>query len=101
MLPPPTPPSFPLTHMQHVNTPPPLRTPGKLRDVPAAADQSHLPKRPLVDAYPVQEKGGFVWLFFGSRWVCCRVYRWQTLHASAWLLVIQLTLLQKEQQRSK
>jgi hypothetical protein len=29
--------------------------------------QQQLPARPILDAYPVEEKGGMVWLFFGSR----------------------------------
>jgi len=40
---------------------------GRLREVPSTPDQEHLPKRPLVPAYPVEEKGGFIWLFFSSR----------------------------------
>lgn len=39
---------------------------GTLHDVPAASNKGEWPKRPLVDAYPVEEKGGFVWLFYGS-----------------------------------
>ncbi|KAL6764272.1 hypothetical protein V8C86DRAFT_1683936 [Haematococcus lacustris] len=39
---------------------------GRLREVPSSADQRHLPRRPLVGAYPVEERGGFIWLFFGS-----------------------------------
>ncbi len=33
----------------------------------AAANKGEWPKRPLLDAYDVEEKGGFVWLFYGSR----------------------------------
>ncbi len=36
-------------------------------DAPSSADQTRLPKRALVDAYPVEEQGGFIYLFFGSR----------------------------------
>ncbi|KAF5837114.1 hypothetical protein DUNSADRAFT_4837 [Dunaliella salina] len=39
---------------------------GKVREVPSSPDQEHLPKRSLVPPYTVEEKGGFVWLFFGS-----------------------------------
>jgi phenylpropionate dioxygenase-like ring-hydroxylating dioxygenase large terminal subunit len=40
---------------------------GKLRDVPAAETNNEWPKKPLVDSFPVQEKGGFIWLFYGSK----------------------------------
>ncbi|KAF5827662.1 hypothetical protein DUNSADRAFT_275 [Dunaliella salina] len=40
---------------------------GKLREVPSLSDKERLPKRQLVETYPVVEKGGFVWLFFGSK----------------------------------
>ncbi|KAK9917944.1 hypothetical protein WJX75_009983 [Coccomyxa subellipsoidea] len=40
---------------------------GILRDVPAAETSEAWPHKPLVDSYPVEEKGGFVWLFFGSK----------------------------------
>uniref|UniRef100_A0A7S0RGI2 Rieske domain-containing protein n=1 Tax=Chlamydomonas leiostraca TaxID=1034604 RepID=A0A7S0RGI2_9CHLO len=40
---------------------------GVLKEVPSSASQHHLPKRPLVEGYPVEERGGFVWLFFGSK----------------------------------
>jgi phenylpropionate dioxygenase-like ring-hydroxylating dioxygenase large terminal subunit len=39
---------------------------GRLKDVPAAT-KGALPKRPVVDTYHVEEKGGYVWLFFGSK----------------------------------
>lgn len=39
---------------------------GKLRDVPSA-EHGSWPKRPLVGAYDVEERGGFVWLFYGSK----------------------------------
>eukprot|EP00983_Pelagomonas_calceolata_P115583 1160217-Pelagomonas_calceolata.AAC.2 len=39
---------------------------GKVREVPSLPDQERLPRRQLVETYPVAEKGGFVWLFFGS-----------------------------------
>jgi phenylpropionate dioxygenase-like ring-hydroxylating dioxygenase large terminal subunit len=32
----------------------------------AAANKGEWPKRALMDSHPVEEKGGFVWLFFGS-----------------------------------
>lgn len=38
---------------------------GRLQDVPAAT-KGQLPKRSILNAYPVEEKGGFIWLFFGS-----------------------------------
>jgi len=38
---------------------------GRLSDVPSST-KGGLPKRPLLDTYPVEEKGGFVWLYFGS-----------------------------------
>ncbi|EFN52711.1 hypothetical protein CHLNCDRAFT_138729 [Chlorella variabilis] len=40
---------------------------GHLQDVPAAANKGEWPKRPIVDSWPVEEKGGFVWLFYGSK----------------------------------
>jgi phenylpropionate dioxygenase-like ring-hydroxylating dioxygenase large terminal subunit len=39
---------------------------GALHDVPAAANKGEWPKRSLMDSYPVIEKGGFIWLFYGS-----------------------------------
>ncbi len=33
----------------------------------AAANKGEWPRRPLLDAYHVEEKGGFVWLFYGSK----------------------------------
>jgi len=39
---------------------------GQIRDVPAAENKGEWPKRPLTDAYTVVEKGGFIWLFYGS-----------------------------------
>jgi phenylpropionate dioxygenase-like ring-hydroxylating dioxygenase large terminal subunit len=38
---------------------------GKLRDVPSA-EPGRWPKRPILDSYPIEERGGFVWLFFGD-----------------------------------
>lgn len=38
---------------------------GRLRDVPSA-EKGTWPKRPIVGSYAVEEKGGFVWLFFGD-----------------------------------
>ncbi|KAL0046822.1 hypothetical protein WJX82_010864 [Trebouxia sp. C0006] len=40
---------------------------GVLRDVPAAEKAEAWPRKQLVDSYAVQEKGGFVWLFYGSK----------------------------------
>lgn len=40
---------------------------GVLRDVPAAEHEGEWPKKQLVEAFPVVEKGGFVWLFYGSK----------------------------------
>ncbi|KAK9837299.1 hypothetical protein WJX81_004912 [Elliptochloris bilobata] len=42
-------------------------TEGVLRDVPAAEHGSDFPQKPLIDAFPVEERGGFVWLFYGSQ----------------------------------
>lgn len=39
---------------------------GRLRDVPALENRNEWPKRPIVPSYPVAEKGGFIWLFYGS-----------------------------------
>jgi len=39
---------------------------GKLRDVPSA-EHGSWPRRPLISAYDVEERGGFVWLFYGSK----------------------------------
>ena len=39
---------------------------GTLRSVPAAEHAGEWPAKPLVDTYPVAEKGGFVWLFYGA-----------------------------------
>ena len=39
---------------------------GVLRDVPAAVHDGEWPRKALVEAYPVAEAGGFVWLFYGS-----------------------------------
>lgn len=40
---------------------------GRVRDVPAATVKGDWPKKPLVSSYDVVEKGGFVWLFNGSK----------------------------------
>ncbi|KAL6774148.1 hypothetical protein ACKKBG_A23935 [Auxenochlorella protothecoides x Auxenochlorella symbiontica] len=40
---------------------------GALKDVPAAMNKGEWPKRSLMNVYDVEEKGGFVWLFYGSR----------------------------------
>ncbi|KAL4451408.1 hypothetical protein ABPG77_009480 [Micractinium sp. CCAP 211/92] len=40
---------------------------GVLRDVPAAEHKGEWAQRPLVDSWPVEEKGGFVWVFYGSK----------------------------------
>lgn len=39
---------------------------GKLRDVPSA-EHGSWPKRPLVGSYDTEERGGFVWLFYGNK----------------------------------
>jgi phenylpropionate dioxygenase-like ring-hydroxylating dioxygenase large terminal subunit len=39
---------------------------GKLRDVPSA-ERGSWPKRPIIGSYDVEERGGFVWLFYGSK----------------------------------
>ena len=39
---------------------------GVLRDVPAAEHADEWPRRQLVESYPIVEKGGFVWLFYGE-----------------------------------
>ncbi|KAI8469290.1 MAG: hypothetical protein J3K34DRAFT_513670 [Monoraphidium minutum] len=38
---------------------------GRLRDVPSA-EPGAWPRRPLVGSYAVEERGGFVWLFYGD-----------------------------------
>jgi len=38
---------------------------GKLHDVPAAEKGETWPRRPLVNAFDIVEKGGFIWLFYG------------------------------------
>lgn len=41
---------------------------GRIRDVPAAEEYGQWPRSPQLDTYAVEEKGGFVWLFFeGSK----------------------------------
>ena len=35
--------------------------------VPAAENAGEWPEKQLVDAWPVTERGGFVWLFYGSK----------------------------------
>lgn len=39
---------------------------GKLQDVPSA-EPGRWPKRPIVSSYPVEERGGFIWLFWGDK----------------------------------
>ena len=39
---------------------------GQCVDIPANAAEAPVPKRSRVAAYPVQEKYGFVWLFYGD-----------------------------------
>ena len=39
---------------------------GVLRDVPAAEHADEWPLRQLVESYPIVEKGGFVWMFYGE-----------------------------------
>jgi phenylpropionate dioxygenase-like ring-hydroxylating dioxygenase large terminal subunit len=40
---------------------------GRLRDVPAATSKGEWPRRSIVPVHHVEERGGFVWLFFGSK----------------------------------
>lgn len=40
---------------------------GRLRDVPAAANKGEWPRRPIIPVHHVEEKGGFIWIFFGSK----------------------------------
>ncbi|EFJ51327.1 hypothetical protein VOLCADRAFT_88044 [Volvox carteri f. nagariensis] len=40
---------------------------GALEEVPSQSPEVGFPRRPVVDSYPVVERGGFVWLFFGSK----------------------------------
>ncbi|KAK9796241.1 hypothetical protein WJX73_000092 [Symbiochloris irregularis] len=40
---------------------------GQLRAVPAAESDGEWPRKQVLDAFPVQEKGGFIWLFWGSK----------------------------------
>ncbi|GFR49992.1 hypothetical protein Agub_g12138 [Astrephomene gubernaculifera] len=40
---------------------------GALEEVPSQQTHLAFPRRPLVDSYPVEERGGFVWLFFGAK----------------------------------
>ena len=39
---------------------------GRCIDIPANAPETTIPKKARVDSYPVQEKYGFVWLFYGD-----------------------------------
>lgn len=39
---------------------------GHLRDVPAAEGSQHFPQRRIQPSFPVEERGGFIWLFYGS-----------------------------------
>ena len=39
----------------------------RLQDVPAAEHKGEWPQRKLLDAYTIEEKCGFVWLFYGSK----------------------------------
>jgi len=40
---------------------------GRLRDVPAAETKGEWPHRPIVPAHSVEERGGFIWLFYGPK----------------------------------
>jgi nitrite reductase/ring-hydroxylating ferredoxin subunit len=40
---------------------------GRLLDVPAAEHPGEWPRRPVVPTHAVQERGGFVWLWYGAR----------------------------------
>lgn len=39
---------------------------GRCIEIPANAPEVAIPKRASVDSYPVQEKFGFIWLFYGD-----------------------------------
>lgn len=39
---------------------------GRLRDVPAAEHKGEWPRRQVVPVYEVEERGGFIWLWYGS-----------------------------------
>ena len=39
---------------------------GHLKDVPAAESKGEWPKRQVVPVYDVEERGGFIWLWYGS-----------------------------------
>jgi phenylpropionate dioxygenase-like ring-hydroxylating dioxygenase large terminal subunit len=39
---------------------------GRCTEIPANAPESSIPKRASVDSYSVQEKYGFIWLFYGD-----------------------------------
>ncbi|ARV59275.1 (2Fe-2S)-binding protein [Nostocales cyanobacterium HT-58-2] len=39
---------------------------GKCIDIPANTSETPIPKKARVESYPVQEKYGFVWLFYGD-----------------------------------
>jgi phenylpropionate dioxygenase-like ring-hydroxylating dioxygenase large terminal subunit len=39
---------------------------GKCTDIPANAPETPIPKKARVETYPVQEKYGFIWLFYGD-----------------------------------
>ncbi|ARV59276.1 (2Fe-2S)-binding protein [Nostocales cyanobacterium HT-58-2] len=39
---------------------------GKCIDIPANAPETPIPKKARIQTYPVQEKYGFVWLFYGD-----------------------------------
>ncbi|GLI62695.1 hypothetical protein VaNZ11_005371 [Volvox africanus] len=40
---------------------------GVLEEVPSQGPGVSFPRRPLAESYPVEERGGFVWLFFGAK----------------------------------
>jgi phenylpropionate dioxygenase-like ring-hydroxylating dioxygenase large terminal subunit len=40
---------------------------GKIHHVPAAEHRGEWPKRQVVPIYDVEERGGFIWLWYGSR----------------------------------
>lgn len=61
------PPSWPSSASHLAPNPSPPPSAGKLQDVPSQDPSTAFPSRPVVDSYPVEERGGFVWLFFGSK----------------------------------
>lgn len=63
----PCPPSGPRHRSKQASMRPPLSLPTLCPALQAAEHSGEWPKRPLVPWYSVEEKGGFVWLFNGSK----------------------------------